>query len=231
MSRYVNVSGDEAPLAFRLRLPEDRLAVPIVMLHGLGGDENAMWALESALPSTGLVVAPRAPHEQRQGGYLWNQSIRAWPPLLSEFAESVALLEGLLGYLEGEYEFQRERMILMGFSNGTAMSFAAAMTPLSPPPAGIIAISGHLPEGDLSPLKGIPVYWGHGTRDAFIPVDLARSDAQRLQEEQVPVTFCEADVGHKLGAECLKNLRSWFRVEFPAPEVRGERTALKEDND
>jgi predicted esterase len=171
-----------------------------------------------------MVVAPRAPHEQRQGGYLWNPSIRAWPPLVSEFAEGVALLEGLLGYLEEEHEFQRNRLILMGFSNGTAMSFAAAMTPISPPPAGIIAISGHLPEGDLSPLKGIPVYWGHGTRDASIPIDIARSDAERLQQEQVPVTFCEADVGHKLGAECLKNLRSWFDIEFPAPEVREERT-------
>ena len=103
------------------------------MLHGLGGDENAMWALESALPQGGLVVAPRAPHEQSQGGYLWNPSIGAWPPKVSEFAEGVGLLEGLLDYLEKKYEFQRDRMILMGFSNGTAMSFAAAMTPILPP--------------------------------------------------------------------------------------------------
>ena len=225
MSRYIEGSIDQAPLAFRLRLPEETLVPPIVMLHGLGGDENAMWALESALPQTGMVVAPRAPHEQRQGGYLWNPSIRSWPPLVSEFAESVDLLEGLLEYLEEKYEFQRERMILMGFSNGTAMSFAAAMAPISPPPAGIVAISGHLPEGDLSPLKGIPVYWGHGTRDVFISIDAARSDAKRLRQEAVPLTYCEADVGHKLGAECMKGLRSWFRAEFPAPEVRDKRTA------
>lgn len=224
MSRYIDVSSDQAPLAFRLRLPEGNNAAPIMMLHGLGGDENAMWALESALPKAGLIVAPRAPHEQRQGGYLWNPSIRAWPPSVSEFAEGVKLLEELFAYLEQEYEFRRERLVLMGFSNGTAMSFAAAMTPISPPPAGIIAISGHLPEGDLSPLKGIPVYWGHGTRDAFIPIDSARTDVDRLRQEVVPVTFCEADVGHKLGAECLKNLRSWFRVEFPVLEVREERT-------
>lgn len=225
MSRYIEVGSDQAPLAFRLRLPEDNVVAPIVMLHGLGGDENAMWALESALPRRGLVVAPRAPHVQRQGGYLWNPSIRTWPPLVSEFAEGVGLLEGLLENLEEKYEFQRERMILMGFSNGTAMSFAAAMTPISPPPAGIVAISGHLPEGDLSPLKGIPVYWGHGTRDAFISIDVARLDAERLRQEAVPITFCEADVGHKLGAECMKGLRSWFRTEFPAPEVRDKRTA------
>ena len=225
MSRYLEVGSDQASLAFRLRLPEDNLVPPIVMLHGLGGDENAMWALESALPQNGLVVAPRAPHAQAEGGYLWNPSIRGWPPLVSEFAEGVGLLEGLLEYLEQKHEFERERMILMGFSNGTAMSFAAGMTPISPPPAGIVAISGHHPEGNLSPLKGIPVYWGHGTRDEFISIDVAKSDAERLRQEAVPVTFCEADVGHKLGAECMKGLRSWFRTEFPAGEVRNKRTA------
>ena len=225
MSRYLEVGSDQASLAFRLRLPEDNLVPPIVMLHGLGGDESAMWALESALPQNGLVVAPRAPHAQAEGGYLWNPSIRGWPPLVSEFAEGVGLLEGLLEYLEQKHEFERERMILMGFSNGTAMSFAAGMTPISPPPAGIVAISGHLPEGNLSPLKGIPVYWGHGTRDEFISIDVAKSDAERLRQEAVPVTFCEADVGHKLGAECMKGLRSWFRTEFPAGEVRNKRTA------
>jgi phospholipase/carboxylesterase len=225
VSRYIEVGSDQAPLAFRLRLPEDKKAPTIIMLHGLGGDESAMWALESALPKAGMVVAPRGPHDQGNGGYSWNPAIRAWPPPVSEFAYGVELLEELLGYLEEDYEFQRDRMILMGFSNGAAMSFSAAMTPISLPPAGIIAISGHLPEGDLSLLKGIPVYWGHGIRDAFIPIDNARSDAERLRQEAVPVTYCEADVGHKLGAECLNNLRSWFRVEFPAAEVRDERTA------
>lgn len=229
MSRYIDVGEDQAPLAFRMRLPEDNEVVPIVMLHGLGGDENAMWALESALPHAGLVVAPRGPHEQGQGGYSWNPIIRAWPPPVSEFSEAIALLEGLLGYLEEEMEFQRDRMVLMGFSNGTAMSFAAAMTPISPSPVGIIAISGHLPQGDLSPLKGIPVYWGHGTNDAFIPIDTARSDAEHLQQEEVPVTFCEADVGHRLGAECLESLRSWFGTEFPAPEEWDKRTDRMEE--
>ena len=194
------------------------------MLHGLGGDENAMWALESALPRDGLVVAPRAPHGQRGGGYAWNPIIRAWPPPVSEFSEAVELLEGLFDLLEKEYEFQRDRMVLMGFSNGTAMSFAATMTPLSQPPAGIIAISGHLPDGDLTPLKGIPVYWGHGTQDVFIPIDNARSDVERLRQSGVPISFCEADVGHKLGAECLNSLKSWFRTEFPAPESQDKQT-------
>jgi predicted esterase len=215
LSRYLTVSENEAPLAFRLRMPEDEQAVPIVMLHGLSGDENVMWSLESALPPEGLVVTPRGPHPQRQGGYAWNPIIKAWPPLVSEFTEAIDRLERLFDYLQSEYAMPRDRVVLMGFSNGTAMSFAAAMAPLSQTPAGIIAISGHLPEGDLTPLSGVPVYWGHGSKDTFIPIDIALADAERLRASDVPVTFCEADVGHKLGAHCLKDLRSWFDLEFP----------------
>ncbi|MFQ5941922.1 MAG: alpha/beta hydrolase [Anaerolineales bacterium] len=220
MSRFVEVGTDQAPLAFRLRLAEDDQIPPIVMLHGLSGDENVMWSLESALPKSGLVVAPRAPHAVLQGGYAWNPTIKAWPPSISEFDEAIGLIEELFNYLEVNFDIASERMILMGFSNGTAMSFAASMKPMSRPPAGIIGISGHLPKGDLSPLRGIPVYWGHGTKDTFIPIDIARSDAERLRKEEVPVTFCEADVGHKLGVQCLKNLKSWLSTEFPVPEER-----------
>lgn len=225
MSRYVDVGADRAPLAFRLRLPEDKQAAPVVMLHGLGGDETAMWNLESAVPEAGMVVAPRAPYEKQQGGYAWNPTIKTWPPLVSEFAEAVASLESLFNYLEIEYGFQRHKMVLMGFSNGTAMSFAASMTPMFPLPVGIIAVSGLVPKGDPSPLKGVPVYWAHGTKDTFIPIDMARSDAERLRRAEVPVTYCEAEVGHKLGTECLKNLRPWFQDKFPAPELSDKRTA------
>lgn len=33
----------------------------IIMLHGLGGDENVMWIFERALPKHATVIAPRAP--------------------------------------------------------------------------------------------------------------------------------------------------------------------------
>jgi predicted esterase len=142
------------------------------------------------------------------------RAVESWGP------EAVDRLEGLLDYLSAEHGMRRARVILMGFSNGTAMAFAAAMTPMSIPPVGIIAISGHVPVGDVAPLRGVPVYWGHGTRDSFIPVETAAADVKRLREAQVPVTFCKADVGHKLGADCLANLKSWFRVEFPTPSTQ-----------
>ena len=189
----------------------------IVMLHGLGGDESSMWALESALPRSAALIAPRAPHEQRQGGYAWLPVLKSWPPLVSEFGESVSLLENLLKTLE----FDPTELILMGFSNGAAMSFAAAMTPMRGQPAGIVAAAGHLPQGELDPLREIPIYWGHGTRDDFIPIGAARQDVQRLEELGADVTYCEADIGHKLGTQCMRELESWISANYTSVKEPG----------
>jgi predicted esterase len=81
-------------------------------------------------------------------------------------------------------------------------------------PAGIIALAGFLPEGDLSKLAGIPIYWGHGSRDEFVPVQRAEKDVQRLSSVNNDVEFCQADVGHKLGVECARGLKEWFSRHF-----------------
>lgn len=184
------------------------------MLHGLTGDQDSMWALQSAVPQSAGILTPRGPYPQDQGGFAWNPSIQAWPPLVSEFSESVVKLDQLLDFLAQHNELERQRFILMGFSNGAAMAFAAAMTPLQIPPVGLVALSGHLPEGELAPLRNLPIFWSHGIHDSFIPVSVARADTDRLRQVGCQVQLCEADVGHKIGADCVDELRGWYRSHF-----------------
>jgi len=217
MGTTADVGPDQAPLALRIRAATQLEIPPTLMLHGLGGDERAIWELEPALQPGGLIVAARAPYLQAGGGYGWLPQIGAWPPKLEEFAESVRLLESLLRHLVEHHGLDRGRLVMLGFSQGAAMAFAAAMTTedgLATPPAGIAAGSGHLPQGDLSPLRGLPVFWGHGTRDELIPVSVARADVVRLRAAGAQVQYCEADVTHKLGLACLRELREWIPARF-----------------
>jgi phospholipase/carboxylesterase len=197
---------------------------PIVMLHGLGGDEQAIWELEPALPSGGLIAAPRAPYLHSTGGYGWLPQLGAWPPNLEEFAESVRMLESFLTFLVRSHRLDRRRLVLFGFSQGGAMAFAAAMSGeagLSVPPAAIAVGSGHLPQGDLSSLHGLPVFWGHGARDPLIPVTVARKDVERLRAAGAQVQYCEADVAHKLASACLRELKQWIPARVGDTQQEG----------
>ncbi len=221
MTSTDGVGDDTTPLAFRIRAATKLEIPPIVMLHGLGGDEHAIWELEPALPSGGLIAAPRGPYLQSTGGYGWLPQLGAWPPNLEEFAESVRVLEGFLTYLVRSHLLDRRRLVLFGFSQGGAMAFAAAMTGeagLSVPPAALAVAAGHLPQGDLSPLRGLPVFWGHGARDELIPVTVARTDVERLRAAGAQVQYCEADVTHKLGLACLRELKLWIPARFADPQ-------------
>lgn len=213
MSEYLEVGADQAPLSFRMRMGRDDRARPIVMLHGLGGDEHAMWVFESALPTESMLVAPRAPYPQPGGGYGWLPQIGAWPPMVEEYVETVAIFEALLGHLQAKHGLDRKRLLLLGFSQGSAMAFAATMLGLSVAPAAVIVGAAHLPQGDLSLLRGLPIFWAHGLRDEVIPIEVARTDVGRLQKVGAEVHFCEADASHKLGKECLRDLRQWLREQ------------------
>jgi phospholipase/carboxylesterase len=137
-----------------------------------------------------------------------------------EFTDSIRILEDFLTYLERTHRLARDRLILLGFSQGAAMAFAATMAPtggLSTRPAALVVGSGHLPQGDLSGLAGLPVFWGHGRRDELIPVSVARRDIDRLRSARADVQYCEADVGHKLAIACLRELKEWIAVRFALP--------------
>lgn len=212
VERYVEFGAGQAPLACRLRRAASPHAAQIIMLHGLTGDEQSMWALEAATPPDAMLVTPRGPFPQPQGGYAWNRAIQAWPPLLAEFETAADKLEVLLAWLADRFDLDRQRVVLMGFSNGAAMAFAAPMLGMTIAPAGVVAMSGHLPQGRLEPLAESPIFWSHGTQDPFIPIDVARADVARLRAIGAMVDYCEAEVGHKLGAGCRDELRDWYRA-------------------
>jgi predicted esterase len=96
--------------------------------------------------------------------------------------------------LAAEDGLDRDEFILMGFSQGAAISFALA---------GL---------GMLVPRAIICLAWGHGTQDELVPAERARMDVERLHKAGADVTYCEADVDHRLGIECTRGLKGWLKT-------------------
>jgi predicted esterase len=194
---------------------------PILLLHGLGGDEDVMWVFETALPRQATVVAPRAPFAAN-GGHTWAQRSAGEFPSADDFGPAAQAVSDLLAGLRKDIGVGESDWVWMGFSQGAGLAFAAAAHRVAQP-IGLASLAGFLPEGtDLGALPRTPVYWGHGIQDREVPIERARRDVTRLRHAGVDVTFCEAEVGHKLGADCLRGLAAWLARLPPGRRVNGE---------
>ncbi len=171
------------------------------------GDEDVMWIFEPAFPPSACLLALRAPFAFPGGGYSWVDPEHGPMPDIPAFADAAQAIA------EAAREAQRggpdRSLVLAGFSQGAALALSAvALDRLRP--AAVVALAGILPHGDLAGLHSVPIFWAHGKRDVVVPVERARRDVERLRLAGASLTYCEADVGHKLGAECFKGLQQWF---------------------
>ncbi len=199
----------------------------LVLLHGRGADEHDLVPLLDILdPERRLAGATaRGPLSLPPGGAHWYAVRRVGYPdpetFRSTWPELTAWLDGFLA----EHEIGHDRLVLGGFSQGSVMSYALGLGPDRPRPAGIMALSGFLPqvedfELDLSRAAGLPVAIGHGTHDPVISVEFGREARGRLTEAGAHVTYRESPMPHTIDPAFLGELPGWLRAALPsgAPE-------------
>ncbi len=207
------------PLIHRVRQTNASAPAPaIVMVHGWLGNENVMWAFERALPPNALVVSVRAPFESGEG-YGWflpSASGRgdAGEEESARFEESLSALREFVRRFPGEYPVDPNRIALMGFSQGAAMSYALL---LSNPEliAGVAALAGFLPDparqwAAPNRLVGKRVFIAHGLDDATMPVEAATRARGTMEFCGAEVTYHESKIGHKLSAAGMRALSGWL---------------------
>ena len=202
-----------------LRVRASRSAIPrlLVLLHGWTGDENSMWIFTRRLSPAYWIIAPRAPHAADPGGFSWRvmqTDSFGWPSLetLSPAADGLIKLIDEYSALIG---LDATQFDLMGFSQGAAMVNLLAM--LHPHRIRKMAVlAGFVPAGveglvSKKPLTGKNIFVAHGTQDQMIPLDRARASMALLEQAGAQVTYCEDEVGHKLGANCLRALQHYLK--------------------
>jgi phospholipase/carboxylesterase len=189
----------------------------MLLLHGYTGDERVMWALDSVIPADFLVASLRGIHPTPLGGFQWIRSSSGKAADFTEYDEGVRAIAAVYREIGQEFEISSP-VFVMGFSQGAATAFAVASQG-GIPVRGVIALAGYLPSGKLNTGEW-DVFWGHGSRDEMVPVERARNDVNRLSGAGIEVQYCEADVGHKLGAECTRGLGTWL-ARRPAEVSKG----------
>ena len=190
----------------------------LVLLHGRGADEHDLFPLLDLLdPERRLLGATaRGPLSLPPGGAHWYIVRRVGYPDPDTFQSTYPELTGWLDGLLTEHGIPPERTVLGGFSQGSVMSYALGLGPGRPRPAGIMALSGFLPqvegfELDLGRAAGLPVAIGHGTLDPVISVDFGRDARERLSAAGADVTYRESPMAHTIDPAFLAELPAWVR--------------------
>ena len=192
----------------------------IVALHGRGTDEYDLLPLiESLEVLDALVVTPRAPLLFSPGGFTagfaWYEFGEEGIPDPATFRASLDVLRRFLEEIAAAYLVDRERLVLLGFSQGTVMAYAAGL--LDPRAIlGIAALSGYVPHRSELPLKlhdlnGLSVFISHGAWDEIIPVEFGRKSAQLLNRAGADVLYREYLMGHEVREETLRDVSAWIR--------------------
>jgi phospholipase/carboxylesterase len=201
-----------------VRLPqgiEPATSVPVVvMLHGWGGDESSMWLFKRVIPAKTAVITPRAPLDLGNGGYAWflrNDPLHLTEP--ESLLEAIAKLEYFLTRLPQLYPVDPRRLLLIGFSQGAAVTNSLVMA-RPELVIGVALLSGmgfELPElvPQAMSLADLPVFIAHGTRDETVPLGAAQQACQTYTRLGATVTYAEYNVGHKMHMQGIKDLKAW----------------------
>jgi len=188
-----------------------------VLLHGRGSDEHDLRPLLDGLdPERRLVgVTPRAPLTLPPGGRHWYRLRELGYPDPPTFLAAVDAAGAWLDDLREEIGVPLERTVLGGFSQGCVMSWALAFRRGHMRPAGVIGLSGFMPnaegfEYDLTGLDGYRVAIGHGSRDSVIGVEWGRQARDILTAAGADVLYHESPIGHTVDPALIVQLAGWL---------------------
>lgn len=184
----------------------------LVLLHGRGADEHDLFGLFDVLDPErrlrGITVG--GPLLLPPGGRHWYVVPRVGFPDHDTFTATFATLQRTL---DEELGLDWSQTVVGGFSQGTVMSYALALGTGRPRPAGILALSGFVPQVQgwtAAVPAGLPVFVGHGDRDPIISVEYARSARALLEAGGAEVTYRESPMAHAIDPRMLPDTQRWL---------------------
>jgi len=188
-----------------------------VLHHGRGTDERDLLRLADLLDPEGRlhVVAPRAPLVLDGPGYHWYLVPRVGYPDRDTFQAAREALAELHDGLWEETGVGPAETVLGGFSMGTVMSYAMALSADRPPVAGILAFSGFVPTVDdwqprFDDRQSTRAFIAHGRRDPIMEIGFAHRARQLLEQGGLDVEYHESDIGHQIDPAHLSAASSWL---------------------
>ena len=191
----------------------------LIMLHGYGSDENDLFSFASELPEALFIISVKAPYPMQPYGNAWyainfeedkgkwndNEQAKKSRDLVAKFIDEAVQA----------YPVNKNNVTLLGFSQGSILSYAVALT-YPEKVKNIIALSGYINQ-DILPknlqsknYSKLDFYCSHGSVDQVIPVAWARQTAPFLKQLHIKHYYTEFPVGHGVAPQNFHELKGWL---------------------
>ena len=201
----------------------------LMLLHGIGANEQSVAPLTTGADQRLNVISVRAPLQIGPLSFAWYPTTFGPNGPVIDAKQAEQGRRDLLCFIE-QYrkEHDIDHLYLMGFSQGAIMAAVAA---LSAPTLiqGIVAFSGRFPDefrgvvDSARELSETRLWIGHGTEDEKLPIQLGRSMRNSLLQFGAEFTYSEFSGGHQVTQEMLTQAHHWITSQLNAhlPVVQG----------
>ena len=192
----------------------------LLLLHGYGSNEEDLFSFASELPDEYYIISARAPYDMMYGSYAWYAiNFDADENKFSDIGQaqqSRDIIANFIDELVVTYPIDSENVTLIGFSQGSILSYAVALS-YPEKVQRLVAMSGYLnteiavagfTTNDFSNLK---IFASHGTVDQVIPVEWARKSIPVIEAFGISVVYKEYPVGHGVAPQNFFDFKNWLQ--------------------
>ena len=191
----------------------------LIMMHGYGSDENDLFSFASELPEELFIISVKAPYAMQPFGNAWytinfDAEKGKWSDN-EQAIQSRDLIAKFIDEATSTYPVNKNNVTLLGFSQGSILSYAVALT-YPEKVKNIIALSGYInsdiiPENTEKDYSNLDFYCSHGSVDQVIPVDWARQNAPFLSSLNIKHQYSEFPVGHGVAPQNFYEFKDWLK--------------------
>ena len=215
-----NQTADQLELHYLIKEPQKKAVKnkAIILLHGVGSNEQDLFNLAEQLPDDYFIISPRGQFTLGPGRYAWyNVDFSTGKPVFNAQQE-LSSLKIILDFInQVKLKYQLDEVYVGGFSQGAIMSYTIGL--LNPKDIkGVIALGGRMLE-EIKPivtrnedLKKLRVFISHGTQDNTLPVGYARAAKNYLEGLPVQLSYHEYEIGHQISPAVLADLNKWLAI-------------------
>lgn len=200
---------------------DTKKAAALFLFHGYGSNEEDLYSFAPELPPELCVISVRAPYPMPPYGYAWyainfDANFGKW----SDVEQAKKSLEHIVAFIKEAieaYHLDENNISLLGFSQGTVLSFAVA---LSYPEMvrNVVGLSGYIDEKTLvesykeKDHSHLKMYVSHGQVDPVIPISWAQRTPSILEKLGIEFIFEEFPTGHGVSRENFYAMNAWLKM-------------------